>query len=208
MRYLSTNAATITTVRKEGYYPSEAVAKKLARRFCWVTENDNSQSILSVVHCLSSGIPPDIELSTEVVEGFEDACEYNAFRNELFGRGVPYINPSRIDFYQWESSRRTYKLAFANEWDRRSSESASKHYPRSIRGEAMRALTPEELANLAVGVFYGVRLLVNSWMPSERRALCELSEWWGAEKGSAEYEAKAYVLANLNIGRTLVIVSK
>lgn len=47
MKYFSTNSMTVTTVRREDYYPSRRVADFLAKRICYVLERDADSHLAS-----------------------------------------------------------------------------------------------------------------------------------------------------------------
>lgn len=57
--------------------------------------------------------------------------------------------------------------------------------------------------------FYGNRLsLLYSLSPSEEQMLTQLQEWWVADEGDEALEQKCFIAANLNQGRTLVVIER
>lgn len=60
MKYFTSNAVTITTLRKAGYYPSQTVASRLATKIAWVIEAEKSAAMVQAISgCLHSGFPVD-----------------------------------------------------------------------------------------------------------------------------------------------------
>lgn len=56
--------------------------------------------------------------------------------------------------------------------------------------------------------WWGARMSLLSMSSSEQRMIQELSDWWTADIGDPEVEQKCFIAANLNQGRTLVVIER
>jgi hypothetical protein len=75
MRYYSTGSATITTVRKSGYYPSYTVARRLAVKVSYVMGDENRSDVVDAIEAgLSCGLPfglSDHEQSALITQDYQ-----------------------------------------------------------------------------------------------------------------------------------------
>lgn len=134
MKYFTSNAVTITTLRKAGYYPSQAVASRLATKIAWVIEAEKSATLVQAIcGSLHSGFP--------VIEG---DCH-----------------------------------------------SSLGNFPKE-----------------AIDDFNGCRRPVLDLTPSEQSIIRDLITWWTAEEEDAEFAQKAFLVVNLNAGRTLCVADR
>jgi hypothetical protein len=153
MRYFSTSSQVLTTVRRQGFYPSKRVAAFLAERLCYVLEEEDPAIRLALGFGFDSGLPT------------VSARECLAAHRRDSGAGSPLPSDDKS--------------------------------------------------------FWGGRLLLAEAFTAAEMRICEqVLDWWqgddscdstaetSAEQAIVRSADRAFVVHNLNAGRSLVIVSR